>query len=155
MTVVRAVARPMLASIFAIQGYNTMNNPERVVARAERVVRPLAEHVPIVPGQTEESVAGDQVVDCLAGGHAQQLHRLSHVEQGAQMVLPGGRALHEERGPATDVRRLARRGARQGATLDQGGTEGVDGRIDGAGHGFNIPSRLKFVKNCQGCTSPP
>src|SRR2546429_9092971 len=56
MTVLRAVARPMLASIFAIQGYDTMSNPERVAARAERVVRPLAERAPIVPDQTEEAV---------------------------------------------------------------------------------------------------
>ena len=35
MTVLRAVARPMLASIFAIQGYDTMRHPERVAARAE------------------------------------------------------------------------------------------------------------------------
>ena len=30
MTVLRAVARPMLASIFVIQGYETMLHPERV-----------------------------------------------------------------------------------------------------------------------------
>src|SRR5215475_14350875 len=67
MTVVRAVARPMLASIFAIQGYATMTNPERVAARAERVVRPLAERVPIVPEQTEDAVRLNGAVQFTAG----------------------------------------------------------------------------------------
>jgi len=56
MTVVRAVARPLLASIFAIQGYDTMNHPERVAPRAEPVVRPLADLVPAVPDRTEDAV---------------------------------------------------------------------------------------------------
>jgi putative oxidoreductase len=67
MTVVRAVARPMLASIFAIQGYDTMSNPKRVAARAERVVRPLAERVPIVPDQTEEAVRLNGAIQFTAG----------------------------------------------------------------------------------------
>ena len=67
MTVLRAVARPMLASIFAIQGYDTMSNPERVAARAERVVRPLAERVPIVPDQTEEAVRLNGAIQFTAG----------------------------------------------------------------------------------------
>ena len=67
MTVLRAVARPMLASIFAIQGYDTMSNPERVAARAERVVRPLAERVPIVPDHTEEAVRLNGAIQFTAG----------------------------------------------------------------------------------------
>jgi putative oxidoreductase len=67
MTVLRAVARPMLASIFAIQGYDTMSNPERVAARAERVVRPLAERVPIVPDRTEEAVRLNGAIQFTAG----------------------------------------------------------------------------------------
>jgi uncharacterized membrane protein YphA (DoxX/SURF4 family) len=57
----------MLASIFAIQGYATMTDPERVAARAERVVRPLAEHVPIVPDQTEEAVRLNGAIQFTAG----------------------------------------------------------------------------------------
>jgi len=57
----------MLASIFAIQGYDTMSNPERVAARAERVVRPLAEGVPIVPDQTEEAVRLNGAIQFTAG----------------------------------------------------------------------------------------
>ena len=67
MTVVRAVARPMLASIFAIQGYDTMSNPERVAAKAERVVRPLAERMPVVPDQTEEAVRLNGAIQFTAG----------------------------------------------------------------------------------------
>lgn len=40
-----------------------------------------------------------KVIDRLAGGHTQQLHRLADVEQRAQVVLPGGRALHERGRP--------------------------------------------------------
>jgi uncharacterized membrane protein YphA (DoxX/SURF4 family) len=57
----------MLASIFAIQGYQTMSNPERVAARAERVVRPLAERAPIVPDQTEEAVRLNGAIQFTAG----------------------------------------------------------------------------------------
>ena len=67
MTVLRAVARPMLASIFAIQGYDTMSNPERVAARADPVVRPLAERVPIVPDPTEEAVRLNGAIQFAAG----------------------------------------------------------------------------------------
>ena len=67
MTVLRAVARPMLASIFAIQGYDTMSNPKRVAARAEQVVRPLAERVPIVPDRTEEAVRLNGAIQFTAG----------------------------------------------------------------------------------------
>ena len=35
----------MLASIFAIQGFDTLLRPERVAATAEPVVRPVAERV--------------------------------------------------------------------------------------------------------------
>ena len=67
MTVLRAVARPMLASIFAIQGYDTMRHPERVSARAEPVVRPLAERISAVPDKTEEAVRLNGAVQFTAG----------------------------------------------------------------------------------------
>lgn len=67
MTVFRAVARPMLASIFAVQGYDTMRHPERVSGRAEPVVRPLAERIPAVPDKTEEAVRLNGAVQFAAG----------------------------------------------------------------------------------------
>ena len=53
MTVLRALARPMLASIFIVQGYSTLRQPERVASKAEPVVRLLAERVPAVPAKAE------------------------------------------------------------------------------------------------------
>src|ERR1700734_1944554 len=56
MPVLRAIARPMLASIFAIQGFDTLLHPEKVAPRADKVVRPLAERVSVMPDQTETAV---------------------------------------------------------------------------------------------------
>lgn len=56
MPVLRAIARPMLASIFAIQGFDTVLHPERVARQAEPVVRPLADRVSAVPANTEQAV---------------------------------------------------------------------------------------------------
>ncbi len=67
MPVLRAIARPMLASIFVIQGYDTLRRPERVAARAEPVVRPLAERVSVVPNDTEQAVRISGAVQLVAG----------------------------------------------------------------------------------------
>jgi uncharacterized membrane protein YphA (DoxX/SURF4 family) len=57
----------MLASIFAIQGLDTLRNPERVVPAAEPVVGPLRERVPVLPESTEQAVRINGAVQ-LAGG---------------------------------------------------------------------------------------
>src|SRR5690349_14413412 len=67
MAVVRAIARPMLASIFAIQGLDTLRNPGRVVPAAEPVVAPLRQRVPVLPDSTEQAVRINGAVQ-LAGG---------------------------------------------------------------------------------------
>jgi putative oxidoreductase len=67
MPVLRAVARPMLASIFAIQGFDTLLRPERVAAKAEPVVRPVAERVPVVPGRADQAVRLNGAVQLVAG----------------------------------------------------------------------------------------
>jgi len=67
MPILRAVARPMLASIFAIQGYDTMRRPERVSPLAEPVVRPVADRVPAVPDKTEQAVRINGAVQFVAG----------------------------------------------------------------------------------------
>ena len=67
MLVLRAVARPMLASIFIVQGYDTFRRPERVAARAEPVVRPLAERFPAIPAKTEDAVRLNGAVQMVAG----------------------------------------------------------------------------------------
>jgi putative oxidoreductase len=67
MPVLRAVARPMLASIFIIQGFDTFRRPERVAAAAEPVVRPIADRVPVVPAKAEEAVRLNGAVQMAAG----------------------------------------------------------------------------------------
>jgi putative oxidoreductase len=57
----------MLASIFIVQGYQTYRHPERVAARAEPVVRPLAERFPAVPAKTEDAVRLNGAVQMAAG----------------------------------------------------------------------------------------
>ena len=67
MPVLRALARPMMASIFIIQGFDTFRRPERVAAKAEPVVRPIAERVPVVPAKTEQAVRLNGAVQVIAG----------------------------------------------------------------------------------------
>lgn len=67
MGVLRAVARPMLASIFIVQGYDTLRNPERVVKMAEPVVRPIASRVSAVPDDTEQAVRLNGAVQFVGG----------------------------------------------------------------------------------------
>ncbi|HEY2286537.1 MAG TPA: DoxX family protein [Streptosporangiaceae bacterium] len=68
MTVLRALARPMLAGIFIVQGYDTFRHPEKVAPRAEPVVRPLAERFPsAVPAKTEDAVRLNGAVQMAAG----------------------------------------------------------------------------------------
>jgi putative oxidoreductase len=57
----------MLASIFAIQGYDTMRRPERVSPLAEPVVRPVADRVSAVPDRTEQAVRINGAVQFVAG----------------------------------------------------------------------------------------
>jgi putative oxidoreductase len=67
MPVLRAVARPMVASIFIIQGFDTFRRPERVAAAAEPVVRPIADRVPVVPAKAEQAVRLNGAVQMAAG----------------------------------------------------------------------------------------
>jgi putative oxidoreductase len=67
MPVLRAIARPMLASIFVVQGYQTWRWPERVAARAEPVVRPVTDRVAVLPDETEQVVRLNGAVQCVAG----------------------------------------------------------------------------------------
>ena len=67
MAVLRAIARPMLASVFIVQGYDALRHPEKVVKRAEAVVGPLKERVPILPAETEDTVRLNGAVQVVAG----------------------------------------------------------------------------------------
>jgi putative oxidoreductase len=63
----RTLARPMLASIFIIQGYETMRNPDRVVKTAEPVVRPIARRVSVVPDDIAQAVRLNATVQFVGG----------------------------------------------------------------------------------------
>jgi putative oxidoreductase len=67
MPVLRAIARPMLASIFVIQGYDTLLHPERVAPLAEPVVQSLAGRIPAVPDKAENAVRINGAVQLVAG----------------------------------------------------------------------------------------
>lgn len=67
MSVLRNVARPMLASIFVVQGLETLRHPEQVAPLAEPVVRPLAARVPAVPAETEQAVRLNGAIQLAAG----------------------------------------------------------------------------------------
>jgi len=67
MSVFRALGRPAIASIFILQGFETMRHPERVAKRAEPVVRPLADVVDFVPNDTEQAVRINGAVQFAAG----------------------------------------------------------------------------------------
>jgi uncharacterized membrane protein YphA (DoxX/SURF4 family) len=57
----------MLASIFIIQGWETLRDPGRVAAVAEPVVRPVTERVPALPDETEQVVRINGAVQVVAG----------------------------------------------------------------------------------------
>ena len=57
----------MLASIFIVQGYDTLRHPERVAPRAEKVVGPLKERVSALPDNTEQLVRINGGVQLVAG----------------------------------------------------------------------------------------
>jgi uncharacterized membrane protein YphA (DoxX/SURF4 family) len=57
----------MLASIFIVQGFDSLLHPETRAPAAEAVVRPLAERVPVVPDQVEQAVRLNGAVQLVAG----------------------------------------------------------------------------------------
>jgi putative oxidoreductase len=57
----------MLASIFIVQGYDTLRRPEKVAPRAEKVVGPLKERVGALPDNTEHLVRINGGVQLVAG----------------------------------------------------------------------------------------
>lgn len=71
MSLIRLVARPMLASVFVVQGLSKLRNPESVAARAKPVVdrlTPLMEkYTPRVPTEAKTLVRLSGGVDLAAG----------------------------------------------------------------------------------------
>lgn len=67
MPVLRSLARPMLASIFVVEGYRTLRHPEQVVKQAEPVVSSLARIADVVPEDAEQAVRINGAVQLGAG----------------------------------------------------------------------------------------
>jgi uncharacterized membrane protein YphA (DoxX/SURF4 family) len=57
----------MMASIFIVQGIDSLLHPDTKAPAAEKVVRPLAERVPAVPDQVEQAVRLNGAVQVVAG----------------------------------------------------------------------------------------
>jgi putative oxidoreductase len=57
----------MMAAIFIIQGIDSLLHPDTKAPAAEKVVRPLAERVPVVPDQVEQAVRLNGAVQVAAG----------------------------------------------------------------------------------------
>lgn len=57
----------MLASVFIVQGFDTLRRPDRVVKKAEPVVRPIADRVSFVPDDTEQAVRLNGAIQVVAG----------------------------------------------------------------------------------------
>jgi putative oxidoreductase len=67
MPVLRAVARPLLASIFVVQGFDTVRHPERVAPKAEPVIRLMSGRVPAIPAKPEQVIRLNGAVQVVAG----------------------------------------------------------------------------------------
>ncbi|MGH8895245.1 MAG: DoxX family protein [Actinomycetes bacterium] len=67
MTVVRRLARPLLASMFVTGGVDALRNPQPKVSTAEPVADPVAERVPFLPEDTESLVRLNGAVQVVAG----------------------------------------------------------------------------------------
>jgi uncharacterized membrane protein YphA (DoxX/SURF4 family) len=57
----------MLASIFIVQGIDSLLHPDTKAPAAEKVVRPLAERIPAVPDDVEQAVRLNGAVQVVAG----------------------------------------------------------------------------------------
>jgi putative oxidoreductase len=105
MVVLRAVARPMLASIFIVQGLDTFLHPDKVAGRAEPVVAPLRERFPALPAKTEDAVRINGAVQMVAGSLLAlgRFPRLSALALAATLVptTAAGHRFWEEEDPAT------------------------------------------------------
>jgi putative oxidoreductase len=67
MPILRAIARPMLASIFVLQGLDTLRNPGKVEPKADPVVQFLTERIPALTDNTEQAVRINGAVQVAAG----------------------------------------------------------------------------------------
>jgi putative oxidoreductase len=78
----------MLASIFIVQGLDTLRHPDKVAPAAEPVVRALNERVPAVPAKAEDAVRLNGAIQLVAGSMLAlgRLPRLSALVLAATLV---------------------------------------------------------------------
>jgi putative oxidoreductase len=88
MPVLRAVARPMLASVFIVQGLDALLHPEHEAKQAEPVVRSVGDRVPAVLRDPEQAVRINGAVQLVAGSLLAlgRLPRLSSLVLAATLV---------------------------------------------------------------------
>ena len=67
MPVLRALARPMVAAVFVVQGFDTVLHPGKYAESAAPVVKPITSLVPQLPDQTEQAVRLNGAVQLAAG----------------------------------------------------------------------------------------
>jgi putative oxidoreductase len=67
MTVVRRLARPLLASVFVVGGLDALRHPSSKVPAAEGVAMSIAGHVPYLPEDPEQLVRINAAVQVGAG----------------------------------------------------------------------------------------
>jgi hypothetical protein len=86
------------------------------------------------PAQAKEPVTGDQVVDGLASGDAEEPHHAPEVEELTQMAPPRRRTVDEEGGAPTELSRLVLAGTGEGAFGHERRAERLDSGVDGTRH---------------------
>lgn len=67
MSIVRAIARPMLASMFVIGGLDSLRRPDPKVPAAEKVVGGVTDKLPMI-SDTRQAVQANGAVQVAAGG---------------------------------------------------------------------------------------
>jgi putative oxidoreductase len=67
MSALRELARPMLASIFVIQGWHSFESPEGVAPLADPVIRPLVDRIPGMPTEPEQAVRINGAIQAAGG----------------------------------------------------------------------------------------
>lgn len=104
MTIVRRLARPMLASVFVVQGAATVRNPGPQAARAHPVIQRVSAMFPQLPQDPEQLVRLNAAVHIVAGSTLALgiLPRLSATALAATMVPTtfGGHRFWQEDDPA-------------------------------------------------------
>jgi len=110
MPVLTPVARPLLASIFIMQGLDNLLRPERVAPLVEPILRPLADRLPVLPARAEQAVRVKGALHLAAGSMLAfgRWPRLTSLTLAATMV-PTTLAAHRFWEAADESERLQKR----------------------------------------------